>query len=329
MDQTENLLKMAGFNTAAALAWVSDGIPMPVQIALLDNNGRHHLFVIEEETARASALGEKKISELGQDKVGGVLIKDALISLADHKTDALLIDILFSACEKRQIRFIQPYRNAEHPQGFAVHPLRLASIQGFSAGTAHNGGSQGCCLSQWFIEGMKSHKEGAALLERHYLSSTGGGFFPSGDPPPHFSDIEFQRLLRSPLLVFSLVAAAHHDRLSEKELETLSHLLFDSGKYQNLLFSCVTTCLADRLPALVEERQQQMYGTLDELREIRRIIDQRTPPVQGKAFKQALLAFGRDVAVASAELFDFRPPPGRNGKAALAGIAQCLGVNTD
>lgn len=327
MDHTENVVKMAGFNTAAALTGVSDGIPMPVQVALLGKDGKQSLFVIEEKNGQANLLGEQKITALDDDSAGGVLIKDALISLPDGETDALVIDVAFNGPEKRRMQFAQPYRSADHPQGFAVRRLKLLSANGF-AGNREQIQAETRRLSKAFIDGMKTHKEGSTLLELQYRAKSKTEVLPPVEKEILFPDEEFQTLLRSPLLVLFLTRGAN-DKISKKELEALRKLLLNGEKYQNRLFSRVIANIINDLSSMAEERAGSSPPRFEDLIEIRRIIDSRTLPEQGRAFKKALLALGWDIARVSGGFFGFGVKVGKNEKAALAGIAQYLGVQAD
>ncbi len=307
-------MKMAGEFSSHAIWNVSSGETLIPILGYLKSDNSHFMQRLAMGSVQAIALGEQNISQLDADTVGAAFIKDGLITLETGKTDALIVDIRFSEDIGKKLQFILPYRNANHPEGFAVHRLKITELSGIPEITVES-------LTNAFFDGLEGHKEGGEIWRNKYIDQAGV----SGEHT-EFSTDEFESLKLSPFLIFFLVAAAD-GKVDRKELLEFIKILADPEAISNPLLNRIITNVINDTQSMVSSIAQQEIDYIGELGKLKNIAESNLPPDEANAFKIALFTLGRQIAEASGGFFGFGSKIGKEEKAALAAIALCLEIN--
>lgn len=315
----EKTLKMAGEFASHAIWSVSSGETLIPIVGYLKADGSHFMERLAMGSVQAVSLGEKKISELDAEMLGAAFIKDGLVTLETGKTDALIIDVRFSENNEKKVQFIIPYRNANHPEGFAVHRLKMTELEGISKDVVDS-------ISNAFFDGLESHKEGGKIWREKYVDQAGVSTGYRGEENTDFSSDDFETLKQSVFLIFFLVSAAD-GKVDKKELVAFVKLLSDPEKIKNSLLNRIVTNVIHEVPAIVSEMARKKLDYINELGKLKRVIDDNLSSEDANSFKMSLLLVGKEIAEASGGFLGFGSKISNEEKGALAAIALCLGVN--
>ena len=315
----EKIFKMAGEFASHAIWSVSSGETLIPIVGYLKSDGTHSMERLVMGSVQALSLGERKISELDAGTIGAAFIKDGLVTLETGKTDALIIDVRFSENNEKKVQFIIPYRNANHPEGFAVHRLKMTALEGISKNVVES-------ISNAFFDGLESHKEGGRIWTEKYVDQAGVGVGYGGDEETDFSPDDFETLKQSVFLIFFLVAAAD-GKVDKKELIAFVRLLSDPEKIKNSLLVRIITNVISDVQNIVSDMARKKLDYIEELGKLRRIIDENLSSEEANSFKISLFLVGKEIAEASGGFFGFGSKISKEEKGVLAAIALCLGVN--
>jgi tellurite resistance protein len=314
----ENTVKMAGKVASHAIWSVSSGETLIPIVGYLKTDNSHSMERLAMEPVQAISLGEQKISALDSDKLGAALVKDGCVTLGAGKTDALIVDVRFAENIEKKIQFIIPYRNANHPQGFAVHRLKLTQLEGISNDVVDS-------LSNAFFDGFEAYTEGGSLREEKYVEQAGNTAELYGEDGAMFAPEDLEVLKRSPFLVFFIVAAAD-GKVDKKELLAFIEILSDSEKYPNALLNRILANLINEVTSIISGMADKDLNYIEELCNLRRVIDGNLSPEDAIAFKMSLLIISKEIAEASGGFFGIGNKISKEEKAAIASIALCLGI---
>lgn len=314
----ENVLRMAGRYAAHAIWSISDGETLIPIVGYLDKDNNTSMERLAMGSAQALELGENRISALGSDKHGAVLIKDGAVTLETGKTDSLILDIAFADKPANRLYLLIPYRHASHPDGFAVHRLKLAALTGMSVEMKDS-------LVDAFIEGLESHSEGGRIWREKYVDRSGVGTGHNGGENTEFSDEEFEILKRAPFLIFFLVAASDGN-IDQKEAATFIKILLKPELLKNKLLNRIVTNVINDISSTLAAMAQQGLDYLARLNELRLIAERKLPPAQAREFKLSLLLLGKEIASASGGFLGLGAKISKSEQAALTAIALCLGI---
>lgn len=319
MEKYLSTVEMVGYCAAHAVYSVCDGEVLIPIVGILRDDGQTQLTRLVGGSIETTAGGARKLSELGADMLGACFIRDAVMTSATGKTDCLLIDVRFSADREREMQFVLPYRNAGHADGFGVNRPELTNgAEGLDTGTRQ-------AIGQAFFKGMRSHSEGFATWEAHYLDEVCNNAASSGEENTGFSVDELRTLQRAPFLVFFIVAAAD-GKVDRKEVAGLLRLLTDAEHYGSPLLIRIVTNIIDKLDVMAASLGEQGLNFALELVMVASIVDERMPAAEALAFKRALLTVAEDIAKASGGLFGFGSRISKAERTALTQIALCLGI---
>lgn len=314
-------VKMAGYFTSHAIWSVADGetlIPIVGYLKTDDSQGMERLAM---SSAQAMAHGNERIENLRDDEIGAAFIADAVVTLDTGKTDALIVDVRFAQDATGKLQFFLPYRNAKHPDGFAIHRLQLTQLEGISQEMVDQ-------LVGAFFDGLEAHEQGGKLWKDKYIDQAGEGSMGVGEDNTDLTPDEFETLKQSLCLVFFLVAAAD-GKVDKKEVTSFLTLLVDSGKFSDPLLNRLITNVVRELPTMIAVMASGQVDYIGELGKVRRIVDARLPAARAQEFKLALLSVGVEIASASGGFLGFGSKISKDEKKALAGIAACLGVQVN
>jgi hypothetical protein len=314
----ENTVKMAGEVASHAIWSVSSGETLTPIVGYLKRDNSHAMERLAMDSVQAVSLGELKISALDSDKLGAAFVKEGCVTLGAGKTDALIVDVRFAENIEKKVQFIIPYRKANHPQGFAVHRLKLTQLEGISNDVVDS-------LSNAFFDGIEAYAEGGSLWEEKLIDRAGDAAELFGEDTAEFAPEDFEVLKRSPFLVFFIVAAAD-GKVDKKELLAFLEILFDSDKYPNVLFNRILENVRNDVSTIVSGIADKNLDYIEELSNLRRIIDDNFSPEDAIAFKMSLLMISKEIAEASGGFLGFGNKIRKEEKAAIAAIAMCLGI---
>ena len=154
---TVDLARQSGFLAAHAVWCVSDGGPLVPFIGMELEGGKQNLvrFMDEEDLGRAVAAAQEAFETNSHSALLSTLVYDGYVTLPDGKTDALLLTSAVHCDPPISLGMVLPYRNAEHPDGFAIHRPKFTQLVGIELDSD--------ALGQAFFAGVDSHEEGAAV----------------------------------------------------------------------------------------------------------------------------------------------------------------------
>lgn len=318
----EKTIRMAGEYTSHAIWGVSSGETLIPIIGYLKSDESHSMERLVMGSTQAVSLGDRKISQLDPEHTGAAFIKDGLITLETGKTDALIVDVRFSENLNKKVQFVVPYRNAMHPDGFAVHRLKMTQLSGIPSEAVDS-------LSNAFFDGIESHKQGGKIWNENYVDQAGvSAAYYECDENIEFSEDDFELLKQSVFLVFFLVAAAD-GKVDKKELIAFVTLLSNPEKINNSLLNRIVTNVISDAPAIVTEIARQDINYIEELRRLKTVINKNLSAGDANAFKLSLILLGKEIAEASGGFLGFGSKISKDEKAALGAIALCLGVGPE
>jgi hypothetical protein len=316
----ENVLSMAGKYTSHAIWSVSSGETLIPIVGLLKADGEQSMQRLAMNSVEAVSTGEGTINNLSSDHKGGAFIQDGLVTLDTGKTDALIIDVKFSDDASKKVKFLVPYRNANHEKGFAVHRLKITEIEGFSTDDYK-------WVSDAFFDGLQSHPEGGKIWAEQYEDQAGEGTSEGsdGDENTIFSIDDFEKLKKAPFLIFFLVAVSD-GKIDKKEVIEFMKVLSNPELLNNPLLNRIITNVINDIPNILAEMATQNIDYIAELGLLKSIADNNLSEDEANQFKISLLLIGKQIAEASGGFFGFGSKISKQEKAALAAIGSCLGI---
>jgi hypothetical protein len=157
-----DLAEQAGFLAAHAIWCVSDGsvlVPF-VGCALPDGEDTLNRFVDEKHVERAVERAKEHLAANTENALFATLVYDGYATLAEGKTDSLVLESRVYSTPAIMMTMIVPYRNAEHHDGFAVYRPKF---RGVSAPVSPDYEA----LAEAFFRGVDAHEKGAEVWNRH------------------------------------------------------------------------------------------------------------------------------------------------------------------
>jgi hypothetical protein len=156
-----DLAREAGFLAAHAVWCVSDGATLIPFVGMELERGKRNLvrFLDEEDLGRAVALARAAFESNSNGALLATLIYDGYVTLADGKTDALMVDGRVYCEPPIGITMAVPYRHAEHPRGFAVYRPKFTGVVGPEPIDYE-------AVSRAFFDGVDGHDRGAEVWNR-------------------------------------------------------------------------------------------------------------------------------------------------------------------
>jgi len=153
-------LQLAGFFAAHAVWCVSDGeILIPLLAYELPDGTRQMARLAADTLKEGIEQGRNWLGQNPEQACRAVLIYDGYITLESGKTDALFIEARIYVSDEASFTMAIPYRNAEHPDGFAVYRPKFLSVEGVEPELDE--------LANAFFRGVDQHEKGAAVWEAH------------------------------------------------------------------------------------------------------------------------------------------------------------------
>jgi len=99
--------------------------------------------------------GKDRLAANAESASRAVLIYDGFVTLADGKTDALIVDGIDYGPPLMGFRMAVPYRHANNPAGFAVYRPKFLGFEGLEPSWE--------ALGEAFFRGVERHEKGAAV----------------------------------------------------------------------------------------------------------------------------------------------------------------------
>ena len=153
----ESALELAGFFAAHAVWCVSDGAVLtPIGAREGPGDQRQMNRFVTDPLEEGVAHGKAWLDAGAEGSDAAVLVYDGYVTLSAGKTDSLLLDIRRFGREPAQVLMAIPYRNAGHPDGFAVHRPKFLSQSGLE-------NPDYALLGDAFFKGVDQHEQGAAV----------------------------------------------------------------------------------------------------------------------------------------------------------------------
>lgn len=315
----KDVFNMAGYYVSHSIVNISSGETLKPLLGYSKNDGSHTVETIEASTpVEAISIGGNKIRNLSDEIQGAVLINDGLVTLDTGKTDTLVIDIRFNEELSKKVKYILPYRNAKHEDGFAVHKLKIIELDGISLEETME-------LSKSFFDGVQENSEGWALWTEHHEEKPGEGMVAYDQGDKNLSYEEFKKLKQAPFLIYFLVASADGE-IDKKEMLQFMEVLSNPESHTNPIFSKIINIVTNDIDAIVTEMKQQPINYIEELSHLKDIVNNNLPEHDANNFKLTLLLLGKKIAEASGGFLGFGDKISREELAALQTIAACLEI---
>jgi hypothetical protein len=156
----ESTAELIGFFAAHGIWSVSDGGPLIPMLAYeLPNGERGMDRFMAEQLEEAVGLAQQALENNEKGATRAVAVFDALITLDDGKTDALILQARKYSEPECRLEMAVPYRTPDSPEGFAVHKPKFLSVEGGDVDYSQ--------LAVAFFNGVDSHEEAAKVWNAH------------------------------------------------------------------------------------------------------------------------------------------------------------------
>src|SRR5262245_6492624 len=157
-----DLVEQAGYLAAHAVWCISEEGPLIpyVGCALPDGTNNLTRFVDEQRLERAVERAREYLESNPEYALFATLVCDGYVTLADGKTDALILESRVYAEPALAVSMVVPYRSPGHPDGFAVHRPKFLSVLSPEPPNYE-------ALGQSFFKGVDGHEQGAEVWSRH------------------------------------------------------------------------------------------------------------------------------------------------------------------
>jgi len=148
--------ELAGFFAAHAVWCVSDAETLVPIFAYESSDGSRQMERIEAaELQDAVRHGKDRLGANPESASRAVFIYDGFVTLADGKTDALIVDGIDYGPPLAGFTMAVPYRHAGNPAGFAVYRPKFLGFEGLEPSWE--------ALGEAFFRGVERHEKGAAV----------------------------------------------------------------------------------------------------------------------------------------------------------------------
>jgi hypothetical protein len=160
MAAMKDAAELAGFFAAHAVWCVSDGGPLVPLAGYLAGGQRQAIRFADGELESAVAGGKEWLASNRDGADIAVLVYDGYITLPGGKTDALIVEARSFREPAGALTMAVPYRNREHPSGFAVYRPKFLD---FSSAVKPDYAA----LGDAFFAGVDGHEHGSAVWNKH------------------------------------------------------------------------------------------------------------------------------------------------------------------
>jgi hypothetical protein len=154
----QQAIRLAGFFAAHGVWSVADGETLIPMYAFETAEGARHMARYATEEPEAGVGEARARLALNPDEARhAVMVHDGYITLPSGRTDALILAVRDYVNDLAMTLAI-PYRNAAHPQGFAVHRPKFLDWRGDSEPDYE-------VLGESFFAGVEEHEMGDRLWQ--------------------------------------------------------------------------------------------------------------------------------------------------------------------
>ncbi|MBB6562113.1 hypothetical protein HNP48_004822 [Acidovorax soli] len=158
----ERAIELAGFFAAHGIWCVAEGEPLTPMLAQESAAyGRNMLRFAADQLEEGVAQAQDYLDQNPGQAERAAMVYDGFITLPSGRTDALIIVVRsYAKPSATTLTMAVPYRNAQSPDGFAVHRPKFMGWQG--PGTADYK-----VLGDAFFRGVESHEAAAPVWAQH------------------------------------------------------------------------------------------------------------------------------------------------------------------
>lgn len=154
----EQAIRLAGFFAAHGVWCVADGEALIPLYAFEDATGARKMERYDADSLEDGvALARARLARNEDEAAHAVVVHDGFVSLPSGRTDALILIVRDHATDLT-VTLAIPYRNAAHPQGFAVHRPKFLDWRG-------DGEPDYRLLGEQFFAGVEMHELGDRLWQ--------------------------------------------------------------------------------------------------------------------------------------------------------------------
>lgn len=154
----EQAIRLAGFFAAHGVWCVADGDALIPLYAYEDAQGARKMIRYDADSLEDGvALARASLAQNDEEAAQAVVVHDGYVSLESGRTGALIVIARDHAADLTLTMAI-PYRNAAHPQGFAVHRPKFLDWRGASE-------PDYALLGEQFFAGVEMHELGDRIWQ--------------------------------------------------------------------------------------------------------------------------------------------------------------------
>ncbi|MEH6422278.1 hypothetical protein [Pseudomonas sp. CGJS7] len=151
-------IRLAGFFAAHGVWCVADGESLIPMYAFETAQGERQMVRYASEQAETGVgEGRARLASNPDEARHAVLVHDGYLTLPSGRTDALILSVRDFAGDLAATVAV-PYRNAAHPQGFAVHRPKFLDWRGASDPDYDT-------LGESFFAGVEEHEMGDRIWQ--------------------------------------------------------------------------------------------------------------------------------------------------------------------
>lgn len=154
----EQAIRLAGFFAAHGVWCVADGEALIPLYAFEDAQGARKMERYDADSLdHGAALARARLAGNEDEASHAVVVHDGYLSLPSGRIDALILIVRDHAADATLTLAI-PYRNAAHPQGFAVHRPKFLDWRGEDE-------PDYALLGEQFFAGVETHELGDRIWQ--------------------------------------------------------------------------------------------------------------------------------------------------------------------
>ncbi len=295
-----NIYYEAGQHAALSLLSVSGGEVLIPIFCAVDNDKKVHMTrMVYDDFKEAEVEAFEKLKNNPDKHQGQAFINDAIVTIDESKTDALMIDIR-NYIEKNRIQICIPYLNSQNENGFLFYRPKIFELENISEDELP-------IIMDAYYDGLEESEIGNKMGLWDYFANKSF----DNSPPEGGSEFEITltkseeiSLINSPMLIFYTVAGADGE-IDEKEQNKFFEIIKEAENYNSGLLQQILGSVISRLPQLIQEYSDTPPDFADEMKKINDISNKVLPEHESILFKQSLLSIGADIASSSGGKFGF------------------------
>jgi hypothetical protein len=151
--------ELAGQLMAHAVWCVSEGEALVPMLGHEGKGGRGMQRFVSEDHHKGVESGLQLLEHNLNGALRAVLIYDSIVTVQEHRTDAVTCHIVEYGPPRQSLEMVLPYRPAKDGEPFVVYKPKFTALAGVTDSVA--------AIGEAFFRGVDSHEQGAQVWNDH------------------------------------------------------------------------------------------------------------------------------------------------------------------